>query len=95
MGSTSFYVCSYSVQSLRSNEEFKKKVSRILEDEAQEKEDLDSQLDVQAEESIYSGGFASDGDRNTMQEFIKQIGKTDYLLLTNLRTLGLIILLND
>ena len=56
---------------LRSNEEFKKKVSRILEDEAQEKEDLDSQLDVQAEESIYSGGFASDGDRNTMQEFHK------------------------
>ena len=41
-------------ESLRSNEEFKKKVSRILEDEAQEKEDLDSQLDVQAEESIYS-----------------------------------------
>ena len=58
-------------ESLRSNEEFKKKVSRILEDEAQEKEDLDSQLDVQAEESIYSGGFASDGDRNTMQEFHK------------------------
>ena len=28
-------------------------------------------LDVQAEESIYSGGFASDGDRNTMQEFHK------------------------
>jgi len=58
-------------ESLRSNEEFKKKVSRILEDEAQEKEDLDSQLDVQAEESIYSGGFASDVDRNTMQEFHK------------------------
>ena len=58
-------------ESLQSNEEFKKKVSRILEDEAQEKEDLDSQLDVQAEESIYSGGFASDGDRNIMQEFHK------------------------
>ena len=58
-------------EALRGNEEFKKKVSRILEEEAQEKEDLDSQLDVQAEESIYSGGFASDADRNTMQEFHK------------------------
>src|SRR6056300_227857 len=65
---------------LRSNEEFKKKVSRILEDEAQEKEDLDSQLDVQAEESIYSGGFASDGDRNTMQEFHKSDWKDRLLI---------------
>jgi len=54
---------------LQSNEEFKKKVSRILEEEAQEKEDLDSQLDVQAEESIYSGGFASDQDKSVMKEF--------------------------
>ena len=38
---------------LQSNEEFKKKVSRVLEEEAQEKDDLDSQLDVEAEESIY------------------------------------------
>ena len=67
-------------ESLRSNEEFKKKVSRILEDEAQEKEDLDSQLDVQAEESIYSGGFASDGDRNTMQEFHKADWKNRLLV---------------
>jgi len=54
---------------LQSNEEFKKKVSRILEEEAQEKDDLDSQLDIQAEESIYSGGFASDQDKSTMKEF--------------------------
>ena len=54
---------------LQGNEEFKKKVSRILEEEAQEKDDLDSQLDIQAEESIYSGGFASDQDKSTMKEF--------------------------
>ena len=54
---------------LQGNEEFKKKVVRILEEEAQEKEDLDSQLDIEAEESIYSGGFASDKDRSAMKEF--------------------------
>ena len=54
---------------LHGTEEFKKKVSRILEEEAQEKDDLDSQLDIQAEESIYSGGFASDQDKSTMKEF--------------------------
>jgi len=54
---------------LQSNEEFKKKVSRVLEEEAQEKDDLDSQLDVEAEESIYSGGFASEQDKSNMKEF--------------------------
>ena len=54
---------------LQSNEEFKKKVSRVLEEEAQEKEDLDSQLDIEAEESIYSGGFASEQDKSNMKEF--------------------------
>ncbi len=54
---------------LQSNEEFKKKVSRVLEEETQEKEDLDSQLDIEAEESIYSGGFASEQDKSSMKEF--------------------------
>ena len=54
---------------LQGNEEFKKKVSKILEEEAEEKNDLDSQLDVEAEESIYSGGFASDQDKSTMKAF--------------------------
>ena len=56
---------------IKSNEEFKNKVLRILQDEAEEKEDLDSQLDIEAEESIYSGGFASDADKATMKEFHK------------------------
>jgi len=56
---------------IRNNEEFKKKVSRILLDEAQEKEDMDSQLDVEAEESIYKGGFANDKDKMVMVEFNK------------------------
>ncbi len=56
---------------LRGSEMFKKKVERILNEEAQEKEDLDSQLDVAAEESIYSGGFADDKTKLIFSEFHK------------------------
>ena len=65
---------------IKNNEEFKNKVTRILEEEAQEKEDLDSQLDVQAEESIYSGGFASEQDKSTMKTFHQSDWKDKLLI---------------
>ena len=65
---------------IKNNEEFKNKVARILEEEAQEKEDLDSQLDVQAEESIYSGGFASEQDKSTMKTFHQSDWKDKLLI---------------
>ena len=68
---------------IRNNEEFKKKVSRILLDEAQEKEDMDSQLDVEAEESIYKGGFASDKDKMVMVEFNKKTEWKDKLYISD------------
>ena len=45
--------------------------SLFLQEEAQEKQDLDSQLDVQAEESIYSGGFPDDKTKMALKEFQK------------------------
>ena len=38
---------------IRENKDFANKVSSILEDDIREKQELDSQLDVYAEESIY------------------------------------------
>ena len=58
-------------EKIKQNEEFGKKVSAILQEEAQEKQDLDSQLDVQAEESIYSGGFPDDKTKMALKEFQK------------------------
>jgi exodeoxyribonuclease-1 len=48
-----------------------KKVSAILQEQVQEKQDLDSQLDIQAEESIYSGGFPDDKTKMALKEFQK------------------------
>ena len=56
---------------IKANEEFKNKFLRILQEEAEEKDDLDSQLDIHAEESIYKGGFASDSDKAIMRDFHK------------------------
>ena len=56
---------------IKNNDEFGKKVSAILQEEAQEKKDLDSQLDIQAEESIYSGGFPDDKTKMALKEFQK------------------------
>ena len=56
---------------LRNNEEFKKKVSRILEEEALSKQDTQSQESIMAEESIYAGGFAKENDKAVMTEFHK------------------------
>ena len=53
---------------VRENKEFAKKVATILDDEAREKQELDSQLDVYAEESIYKK-FASADDSKIMPKF--------------------------
>ena len=58
-------------EKIKNNEQFGKKVSALLQEEAQEKQDLDSQLDVQAEESIYTGGFPDDKTRMALKEFQK------------------------
>ena len=50
------------------NKDFANKVSLILEDDIREKQELDSQLDVYAEESIYKK-FASREDSAIMPEF--------------------------
>ena len=57
-------------QLIRQNKEFSKKVSTILDDDAREKQELDSQLEVYPEESIYIK-FASDHDSKLMPEFHK------------------------
>ena len=62
---------------LRENKEFSKKVSVILEEEAREKQELDSQLDVYPEESIYKK-FASNYDNKLMPEFHKANWKDKY-----------------
>jgi exodeoxyribonuclease-1 len=56
---------------IQSNKEFKDKVAKILSEEAQAKEDLNSQISVMAEESIYSGGFATQEDQKMMVDFHK------------------------
>ena len=55
---------------VRENKEFAKKVAIILDDDAREKQELDSQMDVYPEESIYIK-FASDHDNKLMSEFHK------------------------
>ena len=53
---------------IRENKDFANKVSLILEEDIREKQELDSQLDVYAEESIYKK-FASKEDSAIMPEF--------------------------
>ena len=53
---------------IRENKDFANKVGLILEDDIREKQELDSQLDVYAEESIYKK-FASKEDSAIMPEF--------------------------
>jgi len=55
---------------IRENKDFADKVSSILEDDIREKQDLDSQLEVYAEESIYKQ-FPSKEDSAVMPEFHK------------------------
>ena len=64
---------------VRENKEFAKKVATILDDDAREKQETDSQLDVYPEESIYMK-FATDHDNKLMPEFHKANWKDKYLL---------------
>jgi len=65
---------------IRENKDFAKKVSLILEDDIREKQDLDSQLEVYAEESIYKK-FPSKEDSAIMPEFHKVDWKDKFLVL--------------
>ena len=53
---------------IKANKEFAKKVATILDDQARERQELESQIDVYPEESIYMK-FASDYDNKLMPEF--------------------------
>ena len=55
---------------IRENKEFAKKVTRILDDDATEKQELESQIDIYAEDSIYKK-FALPEDSKIMPEFHK------------------------
>ena len=65
---------------LRENKEFAQKVATILDDDARERQELDSQLDVYPEESIYKK-FASDYDSKLMPEFHKSDWKDKYSII--------------
>ena len=55
---------------VRENREFAKKVTTILDDDARERQELDSQMDVYPEDSIYKK-FALPEDNKIMPEFHK------------------------
>ena len=65
---------------IRENKEFINKVTTILDDDAREKQELDSQMDVYPEESIYLK-FASDYDSKLMPEFHKVDWKDKFSIL--------------
>ena len=65
---------------VRENKEFAKKVATILDNDAREKRDLDSQLDIYPEESIYTK-FAPDHDNKIMPEFHKAEWKDKYSII--------------
>ena len=62
---------------IRENKEFAKKVATILDDDASEKKELDSQLDIYPEESIYMK-FAPNHDNRLMPEFHKASWQNKY-----------------
>ena len=64
---------------VRENKEFAKKVTTILDDEARERQELDSQMDVYPEESIYKK-FALPEDNKIMPEFHKVDWKDKFLV---------------
>ena len=65
---------------IRENKDFANKVSSILENDIREKQDLDSQLEVYAEESIYKQ-FPSKEDSAIMPEFHKVDWKDKFLVI--------------
>ena len=62
---------------IRENKEFCKKVASILDDDARERQELESQEDVYPEESIYKK-FPSDHDNKIMPEFHKADWKNKF-----------------
>ena len=62
---------------IRENKEFCKKVASILDDDARERKELESQEDVYPEESIYKK-FPSDHDNKIMPEFHKADWKNKF-----------------
>ena len=62
---------------IRENKDFAKKVASILDDDARERQELDSQMDVYPEESIYMK-FPPDHDNKLMPEFHKVDWKDKY-----------------
>ena len=54
---------------IQKNEEFKSLLSALLQEEHETKKDIESQEEMQAEESLYKGGFFSKTDKNTMFQF--------------------------
>ena len=71
-------------QLIKSNKQFAEKLSLILEDIAQEKEDTDSQLDIYEEESIYKK-FSPKEDNKIMNEFHKIDWKKKLKLIGNFK----------
>ena len=65
---------------VRENKEFAKKVTTILNDEASERQELDSQMDIYPEESIYKK-FALPQDNKIMPEFHKVDWKDKFSIL--------------
>ena len=65
---------------IRENKDFAQKVASILDDDARERKELDSQLDVYPEESIYKK-FAPDHDNKLMPEFHKSDWKDRYSII--------------
>ena len=65
---------------IKENKEFAKKIATILDDDARERQELDSQLDVYPEESIYKK-FALPEDNKIMPEFHKADWKDKYLVI--------------
>ena len=65
---------------IRENKEFAKKVSSILDDDARERQQSESQEDVYPEESIYKQ-FPTDHDNKIMPEFHKADWKDKFFVL--------------
>jgi len=65
---------------IKNNKEFAKKVASVLDEDARERHELDSQLDVYAEESIYRK-FTSADDNRIMPEFHKADWKDKFSVL--------------
>ena len=56
---------------IQNNEEFKLLLSQILKEEHESRSDFESQEEIQAEESLYKGGFFSNSDKQIMEKFHK------------------------